>query len=301
MTQCQAWCTAPQFLLSAVVCTNSFQESTLPLRQSPLATRYTYFAPPMHVVSQLIPFICLYPPAAQLILFHMHVPSCSSVLPLPFAFARMGVLPGVVTALVVAYANTLTSTLLLRAAARTGCYSYEGIAEAIGGRGCKVGQFVFSLATQGEISLRALHAVAGGCADWLRTRAQVRLWWGVLASQAALLSLLPLLGMNRFRRTLSDDHALPPPLPQGWKGSAPWALLGTAAGTVQVASQMAPMLCWLTLLERPFKQKCLAHCRSCALIPRLDRRRFLGAPWYSGWHDAGRVADGDYALLADAS
>ena len=76
---------------------------------------------------------------SQLILFDMPVPSCSSVLPLPFAFARMGVLPGVVTALVVAYANTLTSTLLLRAAARTGCYSYEGIAEAVGGRGCKVG------------------------------------------------------------------------------------------------------------------------------------------------------------------
>lgn len=65
-------------------------------------------------------------------------PSRSSVLPVPFAFARMGVLPGVVTALVVAYANTLTSTLLLRAAAHTGCYSYEGIAEAVGGRVWKV-------------------------------------------------------------------------------------------------------------------------------------------------------------------
>ena len=60
------------------------------------------------------------------------------MLPVPFAFARMGVLPGVVTALVVAYANTLTSTLLLRAAAHTGCYSYEGIAEAVGGRVWKV-------------------------------------------------------------------------------------------------------------------------------------------------------------------
>ena len=65
-------------------------------------------------------------------------PPRSSVLPVPFAFARMGVLPGVVTALVVAYANTLTSTLLLRAAAHTGCYSYEGIAEAVGGRVWKV-------------------------------------------------------------------------------------------------------------------------------------------------------------------
>ena len=60
--------------------------------------------------------------------------------------------------------------------------------------------------------------------------------------------------MNRFRRTLSDDHALPPPLSQGWTGGAPWALLGTVAGTMQVVSQMATMLCWLTLLEQPLKQ-----------------------------------------------
>lgn len=105
------------------------------------------------------------------------------MLPLPFAFARMGVLPGVVTALLVAYANTLTSTLLLRAAARTGCYSYEGIAEAVGGRGCKVGKYFSSLATHGKNIITCPACCCGQLRGrWLRTRATVRLSWGVLAS-----------------------------------------------------------------------------------------------------------------------
>ena len=60
------------------------------------------------------------------------------MLPVPFAFSRMGVLLGIVTMAVVAYSNSLTSVLLLRAAGLTGHDSYEGVAYAIGGKGWKV-------------------------------------------------------------------------------------------------------------------------------------------------------------------
>ena len=50
----------------------------------------------------------------------------------------MGVLLGIVTMAIVAYSNSLTSVLLLRAAGLTGHDSYEGVAYAIGGRIWKV-------------------------------------------------------------------------------------------------------------------------------------------------------------------
>ena len=61
----------------------------------------------------------------------------SSILPVPFAFARTGVLLGLCTMLVVGLCNTYTSTLMLRAAALTGHDSYEGVAYAVGGRAWK--------------------------------------------------------------------------------------------------------------------------------------------------------------------
>lgn len=57
----------------------------------------------------------------------------SSVLPVPFAFSRMGVLLGILTMAVVAYSNSLTSVLLLRAAGLTGHDTYEGVAHAVAG------------------------------------------------------------------------------------------------------------------------------------------------------------------------
>ena len=63
--------------------------------------------------------------------------SRSSILPVPFAFARTGVLLGLCTMLVVGLCNTYTSTLMLRAAALTGHDSYEGVAYAVGGRAWK--------------------------------------------------------------------------------------------------------------------------------------------------------------------
>jgi len=102
------------------------------------------------------------------------------VLPVPFAFARMGVVPGVVTILVVAYSNTLTSSLLLRAAAHTGCFSYEGVAEAVGGRAWKVRRPLGSAAP--------LQALAALCMPRAAYQAEAALnltmWRGGLASGA---------------------------------------------------------------------------------------------------------------------
>ena len=71
------------------------------------------------------------------------------MLPVPFAFSRMGVLLGIITMAIVAYSNSLTSVLLLRAAGLTGHDSYEGVAYAIGGRVWKVSRlsslFIYSL------------------------------------------------------------------------------------------------------------------------------------------------------------
>lgn len=54
----------------------------------------------------------------------------------------MGVLLGIVTMAVVAYSNSLTSVLLLRAAGLTGHDTYEGVAYAIGGKYWKVRAFL---------------------------------------------------------------------------------------------------------------------------------------------------------------
>lgn len=65
---------------------------------------------------------------------------CSSVLPLPFAFSRAGVVLGIATMLVVGFCNAHTCALLLKAAGTTGHDSYEGVAEAIGGKPWKARQ-----------------------------------------------------------------------------------------------------------------------------------------------------------------
>mmetsp|Transcript_39042 Transcript_39042/g.110585 ORF Transcript_39042/g.110585 Transcript_39042/m.110585 type:complete len:247 (+) Transcript_39042:181-921(+) len=62
----------------------------------------------------------------------------SSVLPMPYAFSKTGVLIGVVLMVVVAYANALTARMLLSAAAATHTDTYEGCAKAVGGKPWKV-------------------------------------------------------------------------------------------------------------------------------------------------------------------
>lgn len=65
-------------------------------------------------------------------------PHCSSILPIPFAISKTGVLVGVLTMLLVAWANDATSCMLIRAAAATGKPTYEALAEWAGGRPWKV-------------------------------------------------------------------------------------------------------------------------------------------------------------------
>lgn len=60
------------------------------------------------------------------------------MLPVPYAFSKTGVLLGVLVMIVVAGSNCLTSLLLLKAAGKTGCNSYEGVALAVGGQTWKV-------------------------------------------------------------------------------------------------------------------------------------------------------------------
>lgn len=100
----------------------------------------------------------------------------SSVLPVPYAYSRSSVAAGLLVAFVVAAFNSYTGTLLLRAAAHLQEVSYEGVAEAVGGRAWKVtaqvalvvllwgtlcGDFAL-LADTGRISLEVLlpHAPA---------------------------------------------------------------------------------------------------------------------------------------------
>lgn len=60
------------------------------------------------------------------------------MLPLPFVFSRLGVVPGLGVMLAVSLGNAVAGTLLLRAAGAVGRPSYEGLAEAVGGRTWKV-------------------------------------------------------------------------------------------------------------------------------------------------------------------
>ncbi|KAG7667005.1 hypothetical protein Ndes2526B_g04504 [Nannochloris sp. 'desiccata'] len=86
----------------------------------------------------------------------------SSVLPLPFCFSRLGVFPGLGVALIVAFANAYTGTVLIRAAGHLKKRTYEGTVAA------------------------AFHNKAG-----IRTVAQlalVLLLFGTLAGDAALLA-----------------------------------------------------------------------------------------------------------------
>ena len=58
---------------------------------------------------------------------------CSSVLSIPYAWSRLGVLCGLLTQIVVANCNALAAVLLLRTAAKVRQSTYEAVAEAVGG------------------------------------------------------------------------------------------------------------------------------------------------------------------------
>eukprot|EP00201_Polytomella_parva_P012349 CAMPEP_0175072368 /NCGR_PEP_ID=MMETSP0052_2-20121109/19864_1 /TAXON_ID=51329 ORGANISM="Polytomella parva, Strain SAG 63-3" /NCGR_SAMPLE_ID=MMETSP0052_2 /ASSEMBLY_ACC=CAM_ASM_000194 /LENGTH=605 /DNA_ID=CAMNT_0016339851 /DNA_START=124 /DNA_END=1943 /DNA_ORIENTATION=- len=62
----------------------------------------------------------------------------STVLPVPYAFSNCGIMTGVLTMLLVAFANDCTCCMLIRAAAYTGRSSYEQLALWSGGRRAKI-------------------------------------------------------------------------------------------------------------------------------------------------------------------
>eukprot|EP00195_Chlamydomonas_chlamydogama_P010179 CAMPEP_0202911386 /NCGR_PEP_ID=MMETSP1392-20130828/54859_1 /ASSEMBLY_ACC=CAM_ASM_000868 /TAXON_ID=225041 /ORGANISM="Chlamydomonas chlamydogama, Strain SAG 11-48b" /LENGTH=145 /DNA_ID=CAMNT_0049601869 /DNA_START=25 /DNA_END=459 /DNA_ORIENTATION=+ len=62
----------------------------------------------------------------------------STILPVPYAFSKMGVIAGVTTMMLVAFVNASTCCMLIRAAAATGRYTYEELAYWAGGRKAKV-------------------------------------------------------------------------------------------------------------------------------------------------------------------
>lgn len=65
----------------------------------------------------------------------------SSVLPVPFAWSRVGMVPGLALSFVVALANSYTGTLILKAAGYLGTTTYEGVCmAAIGKRSKRVAQ-----------------------------------------------------------------------------------------------------------------------------------------------------------------
>ncbi|KAI3429787.1 hypothetical protein D9Q98_010100 [Chlorella vulgaris] len=131
----------------------------------------------------------------------------SSVLPVPYAFSRLGVLPGLGVMLLVALSNAVAGTLLLRAAASLDKHTFEGLAEAVGGRSWKLatetclvlllygnltGDFCL-LADMGSIAAGAVYP--GGPPPWL-VAGGGRLIMGVLA----VLVVFPLSCLRHMRQ-----------------------------------------------------------------------------------------------------
>jgi amino acid permease len=130
----------------------------------------------------------------------------SSVLPLPYSISKTGVLAGLLTMLVVAWCNAATSDMLIRAAARTGHTTYEGLAEWAGGASWRAvtqasllallwGTLTGGLALISDVAaVMAANAFPGGQApEFLDSR--------VLMSAAAIFVVFPLC-MQRHMRQL---------------------------------------------------------------------------------------------------
>ncbi|CAK0750260.1 hypothetical protein CVIRNUC_001976 [Coccomyxa viridis] len=118
----------------------------------------------------------------------------------------MGVLLGIVTMAVVAYSNSLTSVLLLRAAGLTGHDSYEGVAYAIGGKGWKVltqvalilllfGTVIGDFALLADVGQRALTRLTPGHAPAILAEHDGR---GIMVL-LVLLVVFPLCLLKRMR------------------------------------------------------------------------------------------------------
>ena len=129
----------------------------------------------------------------------------SAVLPLPFAMSRTGIVPGLLVMAVVAWTNVASNVMLVRAAARTGRLTYEGIAEWAGGRAWRVGTqaalvtllwgtLCSGLALVSDVAVVAAAKAfpSGAAPDWLDGR--------VLVSAMALLVVFPLCLQRHMRQ-----------------------------------------------------------------------------------------------------
>lgn len=104
----------------------------------------------------------------------------SSLLPLPYAFSKTGIVVGLFLMTVSALTNAFTARLVLEAGHATGRKSYEGVAEAVGGRRWKVvtqvalvlllfGTIVGDFALIADVSTRAVSKLSqpGQAPFWL--------------------------------------------------------------------------------------------------------------------------------------
>lgn len=129
----------------------------------------------------------------------------SSVLPLPFAICKTGILLGCITMAVVAWTNVATSCMLIRASACTGRHTYEGLAEWAGGRSWKaVTQVALLLLLWGTLcgGLALLSDVAVVMAEQAFPGGEAPAWLNgrVLMTALALLVLFPLCLQRHMRQ-----------------------------------------------------------------------------------------------------
>lgn len=97
-------------------------------------------------------------------LFPPHLPVCSTILPVPYAFSKLGVATGVLTMALVAFVNDCTCCMMIRAAAATGRTTYEELAEWVGGRKAKVRpQMAMSVWWCGSATLLGYSVVMVSC------------------------------------------------------------------------------------------------------------------------------------------
>lgn len=131
----------------------------------------------------------------------------SSILPIPFAISKTGVLVGCLTMLVVAWANDATSCMLIRAAGATGKPTYEALAEWAGGKAWKVftqvslvlllwGTMCGGLALINDVGVILIDRLAGAeegvtLPDWINGR--------TCMTAVALLVLFPLCLQRHMR------------------------------------------------------------------------------------------------------
>ncbi|KAJ9521884.1 hypothetical protein QJQ45_024748 [Haematococcus lacustris] len=109
---------------------------------------------------------------------NLHMPVLrSTILPVPFAFSKLGVIPGCATMAVVAFVNDRTCLMLIRASNLTGRFGFEELAAWAGGRKARV-------LTQVSLILLLYGTLCGGLA-FLSDVARIMVLKGVPCTPSA--------------------------------------------------------------------------------------------------------------------